>query len=54
MTDRTGPRRRRLERLEINLDRASAAPLYRQIYERLREAIGRGTLPLERGSPSFA
>jgi hypothetical protein len=52
MTDRTGPRR--FGRLEISLDRTSAAPLYRQVYERLRDAIGRGTLPLERGSPSFA
>jgi len=52
MTDRAKPRRRRLERLEINLDRASAAPLYRQIYERLREAIGRGTLPPGERLPS--
>ena len=51
MNDRTGPRRR-FERLEISLDRASAAPLYRQIYERLRGAIGRGTLPPGERLPS--
>src|SRR6516165_3911475 len=51
MTDRTRPHRR-FERLEISLDRASAAPLYRQIYERLREAIGRGTLPPGERLPS--
>lgn len=38
------PRRQFSGRIDLRLDRGAAAPLYRQIYERLRDAIARGTL----------